>query len=57
MALYYVFADGTSNITGITQEPWHFRYVGKKAAKIMYENNWTLEEYCLYTGDLPALKS
>ena len=31
------FADGTSNITGITQEPWHFRYVGKKAAKIMYE--------------------
>ena len=27
------------------------------AAKIMYENNWTLEEYCLYTGDLPALKS
>ena len=51
------FADGTSNITGITQEPWHFRYVGKKAAKIMYENNWSLEEYCLYTGDLPALKS
>lgn len=51
------FADGTSKITGITQEPWHFRYVGKKAAKIMYENNWTLEEYCLYTGDLPALKS
>lgn len=51
------FADGTSKVTGITQEPWHFRYVGKKAAKMMYENNWTLEEYCLYTGDLPALKS
>ena len=57
MALYYVLRMVLSNITGITQEPWHFRYVGKKAAKIMYENNWTLEEYCLYTGDLPALKS
>jgi|GEM_PF-94772 len=49
------FADGTSDITGITQEPWHFRYVGKEAAKIIYENNWTLEEYVLYEGDLPDL--
>ena len=49
------FADGTSNITGITQEPWHFRYVGKKAAKQMHDNNWTLEEYVLHTGDLPKI--
>lgn len=32
-------------ITGIQYEPWHFRYVGKEIASIIYENNWTLEEY------------
>lgn len=32
-------------ITGYPYEPWHIRYVGKVPAKIMYENNWTLEEY------------
>ena len=50
------FSEGTSSITGIANEPWHFRYVGKKAAKKCYENNWTFEEYILYTGDLPTLK-
>ena len=39
------------------EEKYKVTTIGKKAAKIMYENNWTLEEYCLYTGDLPALKS
>jgi zinc D-Ala-D-Ala carboxypeptidase len=32
-------------ITNYMYEPWHFRYVGEKAAGIMYEHNWTLEEY------------
>ncbi|MBY0145985.1 D-alanyl-D-alanine carboxypeptidase family protein [Neobacillus niacini] len=32
-------------ITNYMYEPWHFRYVGEKAARIMYEHNWTLEEY------------
>ena len=32
-------------ITGYPYEPWHIRYVGKIPAKIMEENNWTLEEY------------
>jgi len=32
-------------ITGYSYEPWHFRYVGSKAAKIIMENNITLEEY------------
>ncbi len=49
------FEDGTSKITGITQEPWHFRYVGTAAAKIIHEKGWTLEEYCLYEGVLPTL--
>ncbi|MEK5391030.1 M15 family metallopeptidase [Margalitia sp. FSL K6-0131] len=33
------------NVTKYEYEPWHFRYVGKKAAEVMYKNNWTLEEY------------
>jgi zinc D-Ala-D-Ala carboxypeptidase len=33
------------DITNYMYEPWHFRYVGVKAATIMYEYNWTLEEY------------
>ncbi|MCF0106282.1 MAG: M15 family metallopeptidase [Holdemanella sp.] len=28
-------------------ESWHFRYVGKEAAKKCVENNWTLEEYTI----------
>lgn len=32
------------DITGIDYESWHFRYVGKEAAKYMYENDLTLEE-------------
>ncbi|NFT07362.1 MULTISPECIES: M15 family metallopeptidase [Clostridium] len=36
---------GKKNITGIEYEPWHIRYVGKKAAKYIYDNKITLEEY------------
>lgn len=32
-------------ITNYMYEPWHFRYVGVKAATIMYEHDWSLEEY------------
>ena len=32
-------------ITGYPYEPWHFRYVGRDIAKIIYLNNLTLEEY------------
>lgn len=31
--------------TGIVYEPWHYRYVGKKAAKEITAKNLTLEEY------------
>lgn len=34
-----------SDITGIIFEPWHYRYVGKKAAKEITEQGLTLEEY------------
>ena len=33
------------DITQYQFEPWHYRYVGEEAAKVIHENNWTLEEY------------
>ncbi|MEK5523233.1 peptidase M15 [Heyndrickxia sporothermodurans] len=39
------YPKGKEKITGYEYEPWHFRYVGKKVATIIYKNNWTLEEY------------
>ncbi len=33
------------DITGITYEPWHYRYVGVEAAKYIMENGLCLEEY------------
>ena len=35
------------NITKISYEPWHFRYVGKEAAEYIRKNNLTLEEFYL----------
>lgn len=32
-------------ITGVEYEPWHFRYVGKAAAKEIWERNICLEEF------------
>lgn len=34
-----------SNITGISNEDWHFRYVGKEAATYIMSNQLCLEEY------------
>ena len=34
-----------TNVTGITYEPWHYRYVGKEDAKKIMEQGITLEEY------------
>ena len=34
-----------SDITGISYGPWHYRYVGKEAAKEIYEAGICLEEY------------
>lgn len=39
------FPKKYENITGFRNEPWHFRYVGKKIAKYIYENDITFEEY------------
>lgn len=37
-----------TEITGYAYEPWHIRYVGKKLAKYLYENDLCLEEYYGY---------
>lgn len=39
------YPKGKEGITGYSYEPWHFRYVGKKAATEIYKNGLTLEEY------------
>lgn len=39
------YPENKSDITGICYEPWHYRYVGKEAAKEIYEKGICLEEY------------
>ena len=39
------YPDDKYEITKIDYEPWHYRYVGKKAAKEITYKNLTLEEY------------
>lgn len=39
------YPEEKTDITGITYEPWHFRYVGKEAAKAIYDSGVCLEEY------------
>ena len=39
------YPEGKTEITGYMYEPWHFRYVGLDAAKVIQEENITLEEY------------
>lgn len=44
------YPEGKESITGYNYEPWHVRYVGEIPAKIIYENNLTLEEYLTKFG-------
>lgn len=39
------YPEGKEDITGITYEPWHYRFVGVNHAQIIRDNNLTLEEY------------
>lgn len=34
-----------TEITGISNEAWHFRCTGQEASWVIYENGWRLEEY------------
>lgn len=39
------YPKGKEYITGISYEPWHFRYVGREAATIIMDKGITLEEF------------
>ncbi|WP_026694929.1 M15 family metallopeptidase [Peribacillus kribbensis] len=39
------YPKGKEGITGYEYEPWHYRYVGKKTAKIIHDKGYTLEEF------------
>ena len=39
------YPQGGEDVTGIDYEPWHYRYVGADAARAIYEQGCTLEEY------------
>ena len=39
------YPKGKENITGISHEPWHFRYIGYPHSKIIKQKGITFEEY------------
>ena len=39
------YPEDKIDITSINNEPWHYRYVGKDAARTMKQENLCLEEY------------
>ena len=39
------YPRGKERVTGVTYEPWHYRYVGEQAAKAIMDSGLTLEEY------------
>lgn len=42
------YAEEKSSITGVSYEPWHFRYVGKPHAYLMTQQGMCMEEYIDY---------
>ena len=40
-------------LTGISEEPWHFRYVGVPHARLMAEHDLCLEEYVPFLQERP----
>lgn len=49
------FNEDHADITGISHEPWHLRYVGVDVATEIYEEDITFEEYCLENFILPEV--
>lgn len=47
------YPAGKEQITGISEEPWHFRYVGYPHSLLMEHDGLTLEEYLLRLADYP----
>ena len=51
------YPSDKEEITKVMYEPWHFRYVGVKAATFMKENNLCLEEFLDLYSDVPGAGS
>lgn len=53
------YISGKEEITGYSEEPWHFRYVGIPHSQYIADNGITLEEYLdiihMHKSDDPAL--
>lgn len=47
------YPAGKEAITGISNEPWHFRYVGLPHAQLMTEKGFCLEEYLDWLKSYP----
>ncbi|MBR5533456.1 MAG: M15 family metallopeptidase [Ruminiclostridium sp.] len=41
------YPQGKEDLTGISYEPWHYRYVGIEVAQAIYQQGVCLEEYVL----------
>jgi zinc D-Ala-D-Ala carboxypeptidase len=39
------YPEEKEDVTGYPYEPWHIRYVGRDLARILFDDNLTLEEY------------
>jgi D-alanyl-D-alanine carboxypeptidase len=39
------YPEGRESITGYRHESWHYRFVGKSAAKKIFDNQWSVEEF------------
>ena len=49
------YPNGTTDVTGIIYEPWHYRYVGERYAEEITRLGVTLEEYlAMRSGRCPA---
>ncbi len=47
------YEKGKEITTGISHEPWHFRYVGYPHSEIMWNNHLSLEEYIPFIKQFP----
>lgn len=45
------YKGSKESITGISKEPWHFRYIGYPHSAIMEEKEFSLEEYHVFLKD------
>ena len=45
------YPEGKEHVTGISYEPWHYRYVGIETAQAIRESGLTLEEYLYSISD------